>query len=271
MKALAWCVFVVLLISTAITLQMPAAFIAHQVNGVLAASGQRWRVAEPQGHIRAGQLRLMHDADAWGNLAWTWQPTQLLRGTLRADVQWRANTALPRGEGRVTLDAGYNRVTLHNLAASFDVAALARVWPGAAFMQPHGRGFFAADRFSVERVGTLIRSDGQLDVRWQNAGVAQAAVTAIGSFRLIAKGAPDGIALVVDTLEGPLQLAGEGELRTLTRGPLRLIAGIQKGAQGDAARILQPFLANLGTPGEGDRRVLEMTLPALVASHAAQR
>jgi hypothetical protein len=125
--------------------------------------------------------------------------------------------------------------------------------------------------FSLRRNGDLIGTAGELDARWVNAGVAQAASASLGSYRVTVRGAEDGVALAVGTTEGALRVAGTGEMRTFTRAPLRLVASAQPEANPDAMRMLQPLLANLGTPGANGQRVLDFTLPALLPTDAPKR
>jgi general secretion pathway protein N len=153
-------------------------------------SGTGWiEVRDPAG--RAGVAR---------HIAWRVLPESLLRARLMAEVE------LDQGAKPFPFAVSLSRVEIADAGITLPAAALALGVPKLAPLRLTGEIRVSILQLSLERG----RLDGDATLLWRAAGSALTPVSPLGEYELHLKAAGPAVHATLRTLEGPLQLDGEG-------------------------------------------------------------
>ena len=170
------------------------------------ATGGRLRLAEAQGSVWSGAGWIeMRDADGRAGvakrLAWRVLPESLWRGRLVAEVTLDQD-AKPF---RATLSP--SRVEISAAALHLPAAALGLGLPRLTALRLSGDLRLEIAQLSLERG----RIDGDATLQWRAAGSALTPVSPLGDYEVRFKAAGPVMHATLRTLEGPLQLEGDGK------------------------------------------------------------
>jgi len=170
------------------------------------ASAGRLRLAGAEGTLWSGAGWIeVRDADGRAGIArriaWRVLPESMLRARLAAEVEMD-QTAKP-----FLLTMSLSRIEIAQAGITVPAAALGLGVPRLAPLRLTGEVRVSIPRLSLERG----RMDGDVTLQWRAAGSALTPVSPLGEYelRLVATGA--AVHATLSTLEGPLQLTGEGD------------------------------------------------------------
>ena len=225
---------------------MPASFLLARAQGALPG---KLEVLEVGGTAWHGSARVVVNSPggpiAVERLEWHWLPARLAGGRFAFNIAARANNIDARYEGARTPSSWEVRA----LEVKGDAQALATLLPWIAAWRPEGQVTITSPQLTTD--GSELR--GEARVEWKGAAVSLSEVKPLGSYR--ADIAAEGHAgrLKVTTLEGALQVAGEG---TLTP-PTRLAFKGEARAAGEQAKALELLLNLLGPARADGARTLD--------------
>lgn len=171
------------------------------------ASNGRLRLAEAQGSLWSGSGWIeVRDAEGRAGvarrLAWRMLPAALLRASLVAEIQFdQAAKPFP-----VTLSL--SRIDVADAAIDLPATALGLGLPRLAPFRLSGDLRVDIPHMSFGRD----RVDGDARLQWRGAGSALTPVSPLGAYEMRFKASGPGMQVSLSTLEGPLQLDGNGTL-----------------------------------------------------------
>lgn len=227
---------------------MPASFLAARIE---ARQGDAVHVHEAHGTVWHGAARM--DVALAGSrvpidsIAWRFAPGRLLSGRLAFNVD--AQSAGASAKGVIARGpADWHAEGQASAPASF----AATLVPLAATWQPEGRIDVRSDDFAWNDR----QARGDALAEWRDAAVALSAVRPLGSYRatLHAEGALAKLAIT--TLDGPLRVAGQGEIAW----PARFTFNGEARGEGPNARALDPLLDLMGPRRADGARTLAWTM-----------
>lgn len=228
----------------ALVLFAPAAWLAQ---AVAAASDQRLILADARGTIWSGSAVPVltgggdsRDASYLpGRLEWTLAPR--LYG---AELSARQSCCI-NGTALIQIRPGMGRVKATLLP---NVAGIVGQWPSGWLgglgtpwntLQLGGSARLASPGFTAERVQGRWRLEGRIDLELQSVSSRLTTLDTLGSYRITlagGAGADSATLLTLSTLEGPLQLTGDG-----TWGP----GGVKFRGEARAGVVDEAALSNL--------------------------
>lgn len=214
----------------------PAGWLAW---GVARLSNGALHVTETRGTIWQGGGRLVlvlppGSAMSLGDVSWRLQPSSLMRG--RAALALTATGPESALEGVVALGRG--KLMLQGLRASCPAALVGRLHPTLAF-GAKGRLRLETPMLTL----TVTGLEGKAELRWEQAGSEFSSVRPLGGYRLELAGRGKDATLALQTLEGPLELSGQGRWDVLGSGDLQL-SGLARARE--RREELQPLLRLMG-------------------------
>lgn len=217
--------FALALIATA-----PATLLDARLQG---ASDGRLRLAEAKGTLWSGtgQLELRDPRGRSGlakRVAWRLLPAALIRARLAYEVE------LDPLSRPFPVTIFWSRIELANADISLPAVALGHVVPKLAALGLTGDMNLHIPSISIGRSATR----GNATVQWRNAGSALSPVAPLGDYELRISGEGPTVRTTLHTLQGPLQLDGQGAWAT-GRKP-EFLATARMPAQ--FQRRLAPFL-----------------------------
>jgi general secretion pathway protein N len=209
---------------------------------VTAPNGTLWR---GEGDVYAGgQAASVHHL---GRLHWQINPFWLLLG--RAHFALQLQGAGTQGQASVQLSR--SQVTVTELKAALPASLASLVYAPVGFFGPTGTLQLRAPSFDLSRGGLVTTTE----VLWQGAGGRFAGATGLGDYRLELNGRGETATIRLSTLNGNLELTGEGQWRVTGDGELQFTGSALP--RGDTAR-LEPLLQTLGRDLGGGRRELRL-------------
>lgn len=228
---------------------MPASYIAakleastrggvqvHEARGSLWGGGGRATVATPAGPL------------ALEDLEWRFLPARLVSGRLAFAVTGRSAGF----ESRAEVARSYSAWEARDVSIEGRAAGAASFMPLIAHWRPEGR--------LAAKAPLLAWNDremhGEARLEWREAAVALSEVRPLGSYRVELRGEGARARVALSTLEGPLEVSGQG---TITP-PSRLAFSGEARARGPAAASLQPLLDLLGPRRADGSRTLQWRL-----------
>ena len=169
------------------------------------ASGGRLRLAEARGSLWSGAGWIeIRDAEGRAGvarrLAWRVLPWSLLRGRLVAEIDLD-QTAKP-----FPATLSFSGLQIADAGINLPAAALGLGVPKLAPFRLTGEVRVDISRLSIERS----RVDGDATLQWRAAGSALTPISPLGDYEMRFKAAGPAVHAVLSTLEGPLQLDGQG-------------------------------------------------------------
>ncbi len=169
------------------------------------ATGGRLRLAEARGTLWSG-AGLLDIRDANGrsgvskSIAWHVQPAYLLLRQLRCEV------ALDQAAKRFPVTISTERIELADANINLPAAALGLGVPKLAPLGLTGELQLHIARFSIGR-GAI---NGNATLQWSAAGSAYSPVSPLGDYELRFDGDGTAVRASLRTLQGPVQLDGQG-------------------------------------------------------------
>lgn len=169
------------------------------------ASDGHLRVTEARGTLwsGAGQIE-MRDARGQAGfakpLAWRMQPAALLRARLAYEL------ALEDAGRPFNVSVSWSRMAIENATLHLPAAALGLGIPTLAPLKLSGDLQLHIPQFSIEHGIT----HGSAALRWQTAASALSPVSPLGDYELRFEGEGPAVRATLQTLQGPLQLDGQG-------------------------------------------------------------
>ncbi|MDF0605487.1 type II secretion system protein N [Neisseriaceae bacterium TC5R-5] len=201
------------------------------------ATAERWQFSGSQGTVWSGNTQLVYVGEqgqvlTMSRIGWQFQPKAVLAGRLR----WQLESDGQKG----LLELGWNQLQLSGLSLTLPVAALAnlsKTWQAARL---GGDLHLNVAQFS-RRQGQL---SGGMQLSWLGASSPMTTQQPFGSYQLHINGSGPGLNFQLATLDGPLQLTGQGQWQP---GAELKLAGTASSTpeQYDA---LKPLLLMLGQP-----------------------
>jgi general secretion pathway protein N len=177
------------------------------------ASEGRIRLAEAHGTIWSGrgyiEIRdVKHQTGIARHIVWRILPAYLLRGKLRYDV------TLGHATKRFSAIISLSRIEVTDAEINLSAAVLGLAEPKLAPLELAGDVVLQVTRLSFEH-GAI---EGSGTLRWRGAGSALASVSPLGDYEMRFKGDGSLVRASLRTLQGPLQIDGEGSW-TVGRNP----------------------------------------------------
>ncbi len=169
------------------------------------ASEGRLRLAEAQGTLwsGSGQLEIRDAGRRNGiakSIAWRVLPATLLRGHLVCEIE------LDRAARHFPVTLSLSRVRLVNADINVPAAALGLALPKLAPLGLSGEMWIHVADVSAGRGDVR----GEVTLQWRAAGSAHSPVSPLGDYELRVAGEGPAVRATLHTLQGPLQLDGQG-------------------------------------------------------------
>lgn len=226
---------------------LPAAWLA---DGLARASRKTVQLQDPDGSVwhGSGRLVMTKGARELGQMRWSVNPLWLFAGRLHLNVQLSGGQT----QGKGTVRVGYRRLALTDFEAAFPAELAPVLYAPAALIDPKGQ--IRVRTASLEASDTGLR--GSAELTWLGAGGRVGGASPLGDYRLDVNGQGENAQVTLATLNGRLQLNGQGQWQTTT-GALRF-QGSAAAAQPDPQ--LELLLNMLGPDQGGGRRALNATL-----------
>ncbi|MDH5649289.1 MAG: type II secretion system protein N [Gammaproteobacteria bacterium] len=216
---------------------------SHGSVAITQASGTIW---DGKGHIIINYPNSKpHDL---GLTRWDIYPLWLLTGRLQFTLEGMDKTA----QGKITIRQSLNKTELIDSRISIPAAFISELYSPAALLSPTGRILLTADSFMYEE--KMIKGD--VTVQWLEAGSTLSPVRPLGNYRLALSGKGDALDIKLETLEGDLELAGQGKWSASTNG---VISFNGTARPRNRASELEPLLALMGRDLGGGRRLLNFS------------
>ena len=170
-----------------------------------AASDGRLRLADAQGTLWSGTGQLeLRDARGHRGLgepvAWRFAPAALLRARFAYEV------ALASASRPFPVTLSWSRIELADADIGLPAAALGHLLPKLATLGLKGELALQVPRLSLGRGATR----GSATMQWRGAGSALSPVSPLGDYELRISGDGPSVRTTLRTLQGPLQLDGQG-------------------------------------------------------------
>jgi general secretion pathway protein N len=248
--------FALLVVAITTAVMAPAQWLA---SAAASATGGRVQLAEARGSVWSGDATLVLASGTDANitrvalperLSWRLSPTALLLGRVDLNVTHPSALAQPLAL-RTQLLGG--RTELSGTTLRLPAALLAGL--GAPFntLKPGGLLSLQWQQLDLDAGGLK----GDINGEWQFATSSLTAVAPFGSYRLVAAGGFPGTRLTLQTLNGPLELSGDGTIET--GGRVRFNGRAKAAATADAAGKgqLSGFISLLGRR-EGESAILRL-------------
>jgi general secretion pathway protein N len=173
--------------------------------GLQQATEGRLRLAEAQGTLWSGtgQIEMrdrMHRSGVAKSVTWRVRPAYLLRGQLRCEV------GLDLAAKRFPVTISLARIEVADADINLPAAALGLAIPKLAPLGLAGDVLLHVARVSLERSAI----QGNATLQWRGAGSAYTPVSPLGDYELRFEGDGAAVRASLRTLQGPLQLDGQG-------------------------------------------------------------
>ncbi|HVB49739.1 MAG TPA: type II secretion system protein N [Burkholderiales bacterium] len=173
--------------------------------GLRSESHGRLRLADARGTLWSGtgQFEIRDASGRTGlaqRLAWRFRPVALLRARLGYELE------LGPGQRAFPVSISRSRIELANADIGFPAAALGLGVPKLAPLELTGEVRLQVPSLSIGRRATL----GSATLQWRAAGSALSPVSPLGDYELRLEGEGSVVHATLRTLQGPLQLTGQG-------------------------------------------------------------
>ncbi len=233
-------------------IEMPASWFAWGLNRY---TGGTVRLDPIAGSLWQGSGKLViyypatvpHDL---GNTEWSVNPFWLLTGQVQ--MRWRAES--PDGQAQSVVRLGRNRIQLLETQAAFPAQTIASFYAPASLIAPQGTVQLQTDKLAINK-GVL---EGTAEILWNSAGSNLTPVQPLGNYRLEITAAGKTAALKLSTLQGALDLAGQGQWQIQT-GHIQLTGNAMPR---ERAMELEPLLKLIGPDQGNGRRSLSLNTRA---------
>ncbi len=231
---------IAILVLPAALAQWPAASLATWVED---GSGGRWSLGSADGTLWNGSATLLAADGSAGSRRW--RPVQSLHWKLRWSEMWhgRLSYETTLEHGSALINFGLGGIAVEKLDAQLPAAVL-----GGLFSGPLARygwtGTLAAKSASFDCRWNAYACAGEIEIAWNQAGITEISDTVLGSYRSRIVGEGQAVHFDLATLEGRLQISGNGDVNA---AGMRFIG--QAYAQGANADRLEAHLRTFGRRG----------------------
>jgi len=247
-------IFAVLAVPAALA-QWPAATLAGWVED---GSGGRWSLGSASGTLWNGNATLLTAEGGAGSKRW--RAVQSIRWKLRWSELLHGHlgyeTSLEHGGALVNV--GIAGIALENLDTQLPASILAGLFSGP--LARYGWTGTLEARAASFKCRWNANCTGEIEIVWKNAGVTELSDATLGSYRSRIVGEGQAVHFDLATLEGRLQISGNGDAGA---GGMRFIG--QASAHGANADRLEAHLRIFGRRGAAPGiYVLEYRTPGKV-------
>ena len=206
-------------------------------------SGGRWSLGGAEGTLWSGNATLLTAEGGTGSKRW--RAVQNIRWKLRWTEIWRGSLRYEMSleHGKALVDIGIGGIALENLDSQLPASILAGLFSGP--LARYGwTGTLEAHSGSFKCRWNAYSCAGEIEILWRNAGVSEISDTKLGSYRSRIVGEGPAVHFDLATLEGRLQISGNGDVDA---GGMRFNG--QASASGDHADRLEAQLRTFGRRG----------------------
>ena len=240
--SLALLLYLIFLIATLPAVWLTTAFerVSERTLRFGAASGTLW---SGEGDLYAGGP--VAGAQHLGKLRWSVNPLWLFLGRAQLGLQLNG----PGARGQASVQLGYKNYAVQDLNLNLPASLAGLLYAPALFFQPSGTIELRSPGLEIDRTGIT----GQADVTWRGAGGRLEGAHNLGDYRIELKGTGQTASLQLTTLQGNLQLTGQGQWRVVGDGDLQFNGSASPTGE---ATALEPLLKNMGRDLGGGRREL---------------
>ena len=231
-----------------LVIEMPASWFAWGLNRY---SGGTVRLDPIAGSLWHGNGKLViyyprtvpHDL---GNTEWSISPFWLFAGR----IQSRWNIEAPDSQAQFTVRIGASQTHLLETRIALPAQTVGAFYPPAALISPQGQIQLRADRLAIGK-GMV---EGNSEILWNGAGSSMTPVQPLGNYRLEIAAAGKTATLKLSTLQGALDLTGQGQWR-MESGQIQLTG---TAVPRERAAELEPLLKLIGQDQGGGKRRLSI-------------
>jgi len=225
-------------------IEMPASWLAWGLNRYTHGTV---RLDPMAGSLWGGNGRLVinypqttpHDL---GNAEWRINPFWLFTGQVQ--MHWRTDSADQRIN--TILRFGSSQVQLLETELALPASTLSTFYPPVALISPQGQVSLRTEKLTISRGGL----EGNAETQWQNASSHLSAVKPLGTYRLEISGTGETTTIKLNTIQGALELTGQGQWQSKT-GQIQFTGST---IPHERASELEPLLKLLGDDqGNGKR------------------
>lgn len=242
----------------AVIMLWPAHWLAAQLSQ---ATQDTWRLEQVSGRLWQGSGLLMHRHSRQH----PWQALQVIGWQLHWPriLSGQLPLSLRLEHGQMELMLSPDSLEIRHLEALLPAHALFSALPGA-LSRYHWHGDVRLDGTHYRCHWTPQHCTGQINLLWQQAAVNEVPGPALGDYRVELRTAEQLTHLRLATLNGRLQLQGQGEINAQGQLSFQGIAQLPASAQHPDAKTtlsladgrLHELLATLGRPlGRGQYRI----------------
>ena len=238
-----------------LVIEMPASWFAWGLNRY---SGGTVRLDPIAGNLWHGNGKLViyyprmvpHDL---GNTEWSVSFFWLFAGRIQS--RWNIESPDSQAQSIVRIGAGLTQLLETRIALPAQTIGV--FYAPASLIAPQGQIQLRADRLTIGK-DTL---EGNSEILWNNAGSGLTAVQPLGNYRLEITAAGKTATLKLSTLQGALDLTGQGQWQ-VENGQIHLTG---TAVPRERAADLEPLLKLIGPDqGNGKRTlILNTRLPAI--------
>ncbi len=205
------------------------------------ASAGGLRLAEARGTLWSGTGQIeIRDANRSSgiakNIAWRIRPAYLLRGTLRYEV------TLDQAAKHFPVAISLSRIEVTDADINLPAAALGLAAPKLAPLGLTGDMLLHIARLAFGR-GSV---QGNATLRWRDAGSAFTRISPLGDYELRLEGDGTAVRATLRTLQGPLQLDGQGSWASGRNPVFRGSARVAPAQQQQLAPLLRMIAVDRG-------------------------
>lgn len=207
------------------------------------ASGGRVRLAEAQGTLWSGSAHVevrdpAQRAAFAKRIAWRLKPTSIFRAKLVFDVGMQETAK------HFPLTLSPSRIAVETVDLSVPATALAIVVPKLAPLALTGEIFLYVEHLTFDRAHLV----GNATARWPAAGSALTRISPLGGYELRMDAASTAVRASLRTLQGPLELHGEGSWLSGAKPALQVRAQVPPQHERELAPLLRLVAVERG-PG----------------------
>lgn len=144
---------------------------------------------------------------------------------------------------------GRNQLQLRDTDMTLPASSIGAFYPPASLISPEGKILLRTENMTLASNGL----NGKAEIQWENASSSLSAVQPLGTYRLEITGAAETTTFKLNTMQGILELTGQGQWQASTGQFQFSGAAVPR----DEANKLEPFLKLLGEDqGNGKRSLI---------------
>jgi general secretion pathway protein N len=179
--------------------------------------------------------------------AWRLAPLGLLRGRLVYGVQTATGESFE-------VSFGAERVEINGLELRLPAAVLGGAWPRLEPLGLSGEVRVSAPRLALDYRAGSPRAEGALTAQWLDAGSSISPLSPFGAYALALRADPARVTARITTLQGPLEMAGQGEWQNGAAPALQASLRVPDDRRAQFEPFLRMFAVETG-PGSFELRL----------------